>query len=133
MYTMYNNEKRNAGEAISAGYVLSLSTNDVVLADAATQATMAQTKVIGISAASAASGAACTYAVGGLVRAVAGDTIVEGDALVAQATTGKVIPFVTATYTDATTIWIIGTAKQDAAADGSVLVNVDPRPLCISK
>ena len=134
MYTVYNKERRVAGEAITAGLVLTLSTNDVILNDAATQATMAQTKPVGISAVSVASGAAVTYAKAGLVNGTAGAAVVEGDALVTQASTGRLIPFVLSDYTDQTVIWIVGIAMEDASGDGvSLVVDVRPYALCISK
>ena len=134
MYTVYNKERRVAGEAITAGLVLTLSTNDVILNDAATQATMAQTKPVGISAVSVASGAAVTYAKAGLINGTAGAAVVEGDALISQAGTGKLIPFVTSAYTDQTTVWIVGIAMEDASGDGvSLVVDVRPYALCISK
>lgn len=134
MYTVYNKERRLAGEAIAAGLVLTLSTDAVVLNDAATQATMAQTKPVGISAVSVASGAVCTYVTAGYVNGTAGAAVVEGDALVSQAGTGRLIPFVLANYTDQTAIWIVGYAAEDASADGvSFLVRVAPQVTPISK
>lgn len=123
---------RVASEAVVVGLVMTESSDKWAIDDAATQATMAQTKVGGVSATStAADGDEIAVIVNGPARCIAGAAIVAGTAVLAQAGTGRVITYVHTDYTDDTSIWLLGVALEDASGDGVALM-VDVRPYVIS-
>lgn len=123
---------RVASEAVVVGLVMTEASDKWAIDDAATQATMAQTKVGGISATSAAAdGDEIAVIVAGPARALAGAAITSGVACVAQAGTGRLIAYAHGDYTDDTTIYIAGYALSEASGDG-VAFMLDVRPHVVS-
>jgi len=132
--TQYAARPRVAGEAISAvGLVVRDSSDEWVICDDAGQATVAALTCAGINVTTATAsdkpGTVCTF---GECSALAGGTIVNGDRLMAEASTGRVIPFNPAAFSDGDTVNIIGTALEDGTDGALCRVNVSPSVLEVS-
>jgi len=132
--TQYAARPRVAGEAISAvGLVVRDSSDKWVICDDAGQATVAALTCAGINVTTAtASDKPVTVCTFGECSALAGGTIVNGDRLMAEASTGRVIPFNPAAFSDGNTVNIIGTALEDGTDGALCRVNVSPSVLEVS-
>jgi hypothetical protein len=132
--TQYAARPRVAGEAMTErGLVVRDSSDKWVICDDSGQATVAALTCAGINVTTAtADGKPVTVCTFGECSALAGATIVNGDPLVAEAGTGRVIPFNPASYSDGNTVCTIGTALEDAVDGQFVRMNVNPGILEIS-
>lgn len=126
--TQYAARPRVAGEAITTrGLVVRDSSDKWVICDDAGQATVAALTCAGVNVTTAtASDKPVTVVTFGECSALAGDTIINGDRLVAEAGTGRVIPFNPASYSDGDVVCTIGTALEDAVDGQFVRINVSP-------
>ena len=126
--TQYAARPRVAGEAITTrGLVVRDSSDKWVICDDAGQATVAARTCAGVNVTTAtASDKPVTVVTFGECSALAGDTIINGDRLVAEAGTGRVIPFNPASYSDGDVVCTIGTALEDAVDGQFVRINVSP-------
>jgi|DEB0MinimDraft_10_1074344.scaffolds.fasta_scaffold58305_2 hypothetical protein len=129
--TQYAARPRVAGEAIAKrGLVVRDSSDQWVICDDAGQATVAALKCAGINVTTATdSDKPVTVVTFGECSAAAGATIVNGDRLVAEAGTGRVIPFDPTDYSDGDVVHTIGTALEDAVIGQFVRINVAPSVL----
>ena len=128
MLTQYAARPRVAGEAISSvGLVVRDSSDKWVICDDAGQSTVAALNCAGINVTTASASdkpvTVCTF---GECSALAGGTIVNGQRLVAEASTGRVIPFDPTDYSDGDVVHIIGTALEDGTDGALCRVNVNP-------
>ena len=132
--TQYAARPRVAGEAISAvGLVVRDSSDKWVICDDAGQATVAALTCAGINVTTAtASDKPVTVCTFGECSALAGGTIANGDRLMAEASTGRVIPFNPAAFSDGDTVNIIGTALEDGTDGALCRVNVSPSVVEVS-
>jgi len=132
--TQYAARPRVAGEPIlERGLVVRDSLDEWVICDDAGQATVAALKCAGVNVTTAAIQSSpvtvCTF---GECSALAGATIVNGDRLVAEAATGRVIPFDPTDYSDGDTVYILGTALEDGTDGAFCRINVNPNVVEIS-
>lgn len=126
--TQYAARPRVAGEAISAvGLVVQDSPSGWLICDDAGQAVVASINCAGINVTTAtASGKPVTVCTFGECSALAGGPIITGQRLVAEASTGRVIAFNPADYSDGDVVNIIGTALEDGTDGALCRVNVNP-------
>lgn len=114
----YSNSPRVAIEAILPGYICGIDTGKVDLIDDATQTTTVTVTPLGVSATEAAANGEIAVITFGEVDVVAGTGgLAQGQSFVAEAGTGKALPYSEATYTDGQTVWIIGHALEAIAAN----------------
>jgi hypothetical protein len=121
-----------AGGTIAAGQaVTGTSSFTAAVGASSQQVTFTGTKPRGIALNSAVNGAAVDVCCFGECDALAGDTIADGDILVCEYESGRLIPFADSAYTDGTVGWTVGMALE-AAVDGQmfrVLVNIQSRAI----
>ena len=123
----YSRGPRAAEETILVGYACKVGTGAVALLDDATQATTVTVKPLGVSATEAASGDEIAVIDFGESVFVAGTSgVAQGDSLVAEAGTGKLIAYVESAYADGQIVWIVGRAQEAVAANalGNCFVNI---------
>lgn len=116
----FSSTPRVASETILAGYVCGIASGEVDLIDDATQTTTVTVTPLGVSATDAVDGGEIAVVDFGEVMIVAGTGgLSAGQSFVAEAGTGKCLPYSEATYTDGQTVWIIGRALEAIAADAT--------------
>jgi hypothetical protein len=124
-----------ASEAILPGYACGIDTGKVDLIDDATQATTVTVTPLGISATEATADGDTIAVIGfGEAMGVAGTGgLTAGQSFVAEALTGKCLPYDEATYSDGQTVWIIGRALEDIGKDAVGRVFVQIQQISVSE
>lgn len=123
----YSATPRAAEETILVGYACKVGTGKVALLDDATQATTVTVKPLGISATEAANNEEIAVIDFGEATFVAGTSgVAQGDSLVAEAGTGKLIAYVESAYANGQVVFIIGRAQEAVAANalGNCFVSI---------
>lgn len=109
-----------AGGTVAAGQVVTGTSSITALVGSSNQAGTFTVKPQGVATTSALNGEPITVVFAGECTALAGDTIAQGDMLVAEYNTARVIPFADSAYTDGTVGWLIGRALE-GGVDGQAL------------
>jgi hypothetical protein len=124
-----------ASEAILPGYACGIDTGKVDLIDDATQATTVTVTPLGISATEATADGDTIAVVGfGEAMGVAGTGgLAAGQSFVAEASTGKLLPYAESAYVDGQTVWILGRALEAIAANAKGRVFVQLQQISVSE
>lgn len=115
-----------AGEALTAGYVVTQDTGTTILIDASGQATVAALNVTGVVAVSCDSGDLPVVVDFGHADCIAGGTINRDDFVVAKAGAASVIAYAVGDYSNNDKVNIVGRATSAGTSGGRVSVFVDP-------
>ena len=130
----YSNGPRTAVEAISAGYLCGIASGQVDLLDDSGQTTVVTVAPLGVAATDAAANGEIAVVDFGEVDIIAGTGgLTQGQSFVAEAATGKALPFAKATYTDGQEVWIVGRALEAISANALGRAFVQPQLITISK
>lgn len=129
----YSNSPRLASEAITAGYLCGIDTGKVDLLDDSGQTTVVTVTPLGVAATTATADTEIAVVSYGETDVVAGTGgLSQGQSFVAEAGTGKALPYSEATYTDGQVVWIIGRALEAIAANATGRALVQPYQISIS-
>lgn len=129
----YSNSPRTAVEAITAGYLCGIASGQVDLLDDSGQTTVVTVTPLGVAATDAAANGEIAVVDFGEVDVVAGTGgLTQGQSFVAEAGTGKALPYSEATYTDGQVVWIIGRALEAISANATGRAFVQIQQISIS-
>lgn len=115
----YASYPRTAVEAIPAGYLCGIASGQVDLLDDSGQTTVVTVAPLGVaSTTTSADGDEIAVVNFGEAMVIAGTGGLSADQFfVAEAGTGKALPYAEATYTDGQTVYLCGRALEDIAAN----------------
>lgn len=121
-----------SAEAIAVGQVVTGTSTLSVLDGPTDQAGTAAVKPQGVATTSATDASEIVGVVTfGECDGLLGDTVAQGDILVAEYNTGRLIPFADSAYTDGTVIWTVGRALEGGADGqmGRIFVDIQSRAI----
>ena len=117
-----------ASTTVAVGQVVTISTAEFIpLLGPTDQPGTAAVKPAGIALTSAVDGTECTVCYDDECDGLFGANVAVGDELVAEYETGRLIPYVAATYVEGTEIWIVARALEGGVDGQNARVSVEIR------